>query len=149
MLYLILIVACISVFGWLSGNIILASYSDKYIPIAPLNLMILGILTVIFIFQLDSEKPLFKYKLFTVLLFLVAFFSLFIFLNYFFKFAGDIENVIVKDQKKFGSVIIGHISPISSLLYLFSCFGIFGARKNMPRLVIYIGTSFSLLILVE
>jgi PAS domain S-box-containing protein len=146
LLYIILSVAGINVFGWLSGNMILASFSAKYIPIAPLNLIILAILTFLLLFQLHSEKPLFTYTFFTVLVVIIASFSLFILLNYFFRFAGDIESVIVKGQRKIGSVIIGHISPISSLLYFFSCFGILGIRKNMPRLAKYIGTSFSLLI---
>lgn len=144
LLYLILFLACISIFGWLTGNMILASYSEKYIPVAPLNLLILVILTIILLFQLKSGKPPSS----TVLLLLVGSFSLFIFLNYFFGFAGDIEGAIVKNPKKIGSAIIGHMSPISSLLYVFSSFGIYGVRKDIPRPVKYIGTSFSLLIFI-
>jgi PAS domain S-box-containing protein len=148
LLYLILSVASVNLIGWLSGNIVLASFSENYIPIAPLNLIILTILTLVLWFQLHSEKPPFSNTLFTVLLVLVASFSLFIFFNYFFSFAGDLENAIVRDQRKIGNVIIGHISPISSLLYFFSCLGIFAIRKNMPRSVKYIGIIFSLLIFI-
>jgi PAS domain S-box-containing protein len=127
---------------------ILTSYSVKYIPIAPVNLTILFILTIIFLFRLDFEKSPLSHTLITSLLLLVAFFSLFIFLNYFFKITADIENTIIKTPKKLGNVLIGHMSPISSIMYFFTSIGLLGLRQNNHPLIKNTGSSFSLLVFI-
>ena len=59
---------------------------------------------------------------------------------------GDIEKTIIKNPIKLGNVFIGHISPISSLLYFFTSIGIFGLRVNNHRILKLLGTSFSVLV---
>jgi PAS domain S-box-containing protein len=148
LLYLTLIIACVSLFGWSTGNLSLASYSSKYIPIAPLNAAIIITLTLIFLIDLKSEKSHFSRRFSVPVLLFVVIFCLLIFLNFFFRFAGDIENVIVKDPKMFRNVLLGRMSPISSLLFIFICIGIFGLRQSKTLIINYIGASLAILVVI-
>src|ERR1035437_3549358 len=148
LLFLTIIIAGLSLFGWITGNMGLASYSIKYIPIAPSNAVILIILTVIFLVNFNFEGPRVSKTIVIPLLLLVTLLCLIIFLNYFFKFSGDIENVIVKNPKKIGNILLGRMSPISSLLFIFICICIFGVRHNNYVLIKYMGGSLSLLVFI-
>jgi PAS domain S-box-containing protein len=148
LLFLTLMTAGLSLVGWLTGNLGLASYSIKYIPIAPSNAVILITLTVIFLVNLNFEKSYVSKTIVIPLLLLVTLVCLVIFLNYFFKFTGDIENVIVKNPKKFGNVLLGRMSPISSLLFIFICICILGIRYKNSLIIKYLGASCSLLVFI-
>jgi PAS domain S-box-containing protein len=148
LLFLTLMTAGLSLVGWLTGNLSLASYSIKYIPIAPSNAVILITLTVIFLVNLNFEKSYVSKTIVIPLLLLVTLVCLVIFLNYFFKFTGDIENVIVKNPKKFGNVLLGRMSPISSLLFIFICICILGIRYKNSVIIKYLGASCSLLVFI-
>jgi PAS domain S-box-containing protein len=148
LLYFTLIIACISLFGWLTGNLGLASYSSKFIPIAPLNVAIIITLTVILLIELKSEKSRFSQIITVPLLLFVILFCLLIFLNFFFRFAGDIENVIVKDPQVFRNVLLGRMSPISSLLFIFICISIFGLRQSKTIIINYIGAGLAVLVVI-
>jgi PAS domain S-box-containing protein len=144
-LFLILIVAGLSLFGWFSGKMGLASYSLNYIPSPHLASVIFFVLSFHFIFYIRSEKSRFVKLIATPLVLLVALFSIYIFLNYFFKSIWEIETIFIRNPEKFGNVLIGRTSPITSLLLIFICIGIAGIRQNNSKIVKYIGGSFSLL----
>jgi PAS domain S-box-containing protein len=148
LLVLILIITGSGVFGWLSGKMALASFSLKYIPIAPLNLVITIALSILFLINIKVNKSRFSQLYSTSLILLIGLFCLYIFLNYFFNLTQDIENAFVKNPERFGKVLIGRMSPITSLLFICICIGLLGLRQNSSRIVRYAGGSFSLLVVL-
>jgi two-component system, sensor histidine kinase and response regulator len=143
-LYLVLLIALMSTAGWLSGAMGLASFSPDYIPIAPTNIVILIVLSATFLFRLEAEKSQLSSFITTSIILLalvVCVAILIVFLN---GFSLDIEGVIVKNPARFGNVVIGRISPISSSLYIFICIGILCLDTEKAR---HIGGSVSLLVL--
>ncbi len=68
------------------------------------------------------------------------------FLNHTLNFHWDIENIFIKNPRKIGSVPIGHMSPITSLLIIFICITILLKRYNNSNIFKYIGGSLSLLV---
>jgi two-component system, sensor histidine kinase and response regulator len=144
-LYLILIVAGLTLIGWFSDNTGLASYSLNFIPFTHLGAVTYIILSIYFIFFIKLEKSGFVKFIETPLVLLVTLFGIYIFLNYFFKFTWNFETIFIKNPEKFGNVVIGRTSPITSLLVIFICIGLLGIRRNNSKIVKYIGGSFSLL----
>ncbi len=146
-IYLVFLIAVMSLAGWLSGKMGLASYSMNYIPIAPANVLMLILLSVSFLFNMRKPNSGFISSLTKVIVILVVLFCLFILLNYEYGFSWDLEKLMVKNPDRFGNVVTGRISPISSVLYIFICVGIISIDKKSIRLR-YIGSSSSLLVLL-
>jgi PAS domain S-box-containing protein len=148
LIFLILFVAGVGLYGWLSGNMIFASYSPKYIPIAPSNIVIVILLSLVFIYDMKLKRSHFLDLVSIQIVLLLALFCLIIFLQYFFNLSWDIENTLIRNPVRLGKVLIGRMSPITSLLYIFICTGILGIRLKNPVSLRYLGGSFTLLALV-
>jgi two-component system sensor histidine kinase/response regulator len=145
LLYVILLIAFMSLLGWLSGKMGLASYASKYIPMAPANVLILITLTIALLLKLKFEKSRLSFILTPAVLFVVLF-CLVILITYIFKFSWDIENIFVRNPNRFGDVVTGRISPISSLLYIFLSIGILGVNHENLKVSKYLSGSFTLLV---
>lgn len=142
-IYLVFLIALMSTAGWLSGKMGLTSFSREYIPIAPINVVILIILSTTFLFRLKAKKRELS-SFFTtgiILLGLLVCFTILVIFIY--GFSIDIEGVMLKNPARFGNVVIGRISPISSSLYIFICVSILCLDKEKIK---YIGGSISLLV---
>lgn len=148
LLYVILVIAGLSIIGWFSGNMDFASYSLSYVPIAPANLVILIPICIISIFKLRFEKSKFSESYSTVLLLIIAVFCLIILIHYFFKFFVDIEDIIFKNAESHGNLITGRISPISCLLFILVCVAVHGLSESRSVKIKYIGGTVSLLVLI-
>ena len=146
LLFLVLFIAGLSLLGWLFCKIIFASFSLTYIPIAPATAVTFIVLSILLLSNKNFEKARFLQSISTPLVLFVALFCLFIFLNYFFNFTWDIENVFVKNPERLGNVLIGRMSPITSLLFIFACISVLSIRQNNSNIIKYIGGSFSLLV---
>jgi two-component system, sensor histidine kinase and response regulator len=148
LLYVILLIAFLSLVGWLSGKMGLASYAATYIPMAPANVLILIILTLALLIKLKFEKSrLFSFIVTSGVLFTV-FFCLVILVTFIFRFSWDIENVLVKNPDRFRNVIAGRISPISSFLYVILSIGILSIDHKNQKVYRYLGGSFTLLVFI-
>ena len=145
LLFLILIIAGISLSGWLSGKMGLASVSLKYIPIAHSSTVVFIALSILFFINIDLEKSGLIRSLVTLSVIIIAFYCGLILLDFIFDFAWDAENNFIRNPEKFGNVLIGRMSPISSLLFIFICAGILGIKQNKFNIIKYSGGSLSLL----
>ncbi len=145
-LYIILLIAVLSLLGWISGKMGLASFSLTYIPIAPANVLILITLTIILLLRQNIERSQSFSVISNLLLLSVILLCLIIILTYLFKFPLDVENVFVKNPNRFGKVVVGRISPISSLLLIFLAIGIFGIGRNTSAAGKYVSGAFTLLV---
>jgi signal transduction histidine kinase len=146
LLFMIIIIAGISLFGWVSGKLGLASFSLKYIPIPHSSAAVFIALSILFVIVINSEKSHLTKTTTTPIIIFIALFCLFIFLNFFLRFSQDIENVIVKNPESFGNVLTGRMSPITSLLFILICIGILGIRQHSSKIFKYISGSSSLLV---
>ena len=145
LVFLVLFIAGLSLLGWILGNLILASVSSAFIPIAPSTAIIFIILSsCLFLQNKFRESPAIQLFI-TVLVVLVVLFCLNIFLGYLFNFTWDIENIFIKNQNTLGNVPIGRMSPISALLFIFISIGLLSNRHNVTNSIRYIGGSFSLM----
>jgi PAS domain S-box-containing protein len=144
-LFLVLFIAGLSLIGWLSGKMGLATYSLNFIPIPQLSVIILILLSIL-LGLIQSEKSGFVKSATTPVVILIALFSLYIFLNYFFKFTWEVEEIFIKNPERVGNVLIGRMSPITSLLFIFICLGLWGIRQNSSNIIRYVGGSFSMLV---
>ena len=123
-LILTILIAGISLIGWLIGKIIYASFSIKYIPIAHSSAIIFIAISLIFIAIIKFEKSQFAKRIAMPILLLIIIYCSLILLDFIFDFTWDLENIFINNPEKFGNVPIGRMSPISSLLIIFICLGI-------------------------
>jgi len=145
LLFLVLIITGISLYGWLFDNIALASFSLKYKPISPVVALTFIALCILFYININFEKSRLTKSLITFFIILLAFLYSIFFLNYFFNFTLDIESIFVKNIDRFGNGLTGHMSPIASLLFVFLCISVLSIKQNNSRIIKYIGGSLSLL----
>ncbi len=146
LLYTILIISSLALFGWLSGNMIFTSYSLNYIPIAPSNIILVSILIIISLLNLKFGDVRFLQIVSTILILFVVSFCLFIFIQYIFSLSYDIEKALLKNPQRFGNLSIGRMSPITSILFIFICLGMLGTKQKNLYIARYIGGGISLLV---
>jgi PAS domain S-box-containing protein len=145
LIFLILFIAGLSLFGWLFDLMSLSSFSPKYISISPSSVSMFISLSILFLINNNLGKSQFTKSLVTLFVIIDAFYCSIIFLKYFFNLSWDIEYILIKNHEMFGGVPIGRMSPITALLFIFICISILGIRKNNTAIIKYIGASFSLL----
>ena len=145
LLLLVLLISGISLIGWLIDKVILASFLTNYIPVAPSTALLFITLSVIFLVNNKTEGSLIIKSIAFALLVLSVLFCLDIFLNYFFSFGWNIENIFIEDPRKFGAVLIGRMSPLTSVLFIFSSIGIWKIGENSSETGKYITSGFALL----
>jgi len=146
LLFLVLFIAVFSLFGWLFGMITFTTFSEKYIPIAPSTAVIFIALCLLFLSHLYFRKSLFIQTVEALITIFVVLFCIEIVLDYFFNFSWDIENIFISDPASLGNVLTGRISPITSLLFISTCAGIWGIRQNNSDIIRHIGGRFSLVV---
>jgi PAS domain S-box-containing protein len=144
LLFLVLIIAGLSLFGWFSGKMDLATVSSTFIPIAPSSSLIFIIISILFFLPDKFEKSRINQSIIIAIVLLIILFSLNIFLDYIFNFPWDIEKVFIKNPERLGSVPKGRMSPITSLLFIFICIGFLLRKQNSSNIFSYIGGCFSL-----
>jgi len=145
LLFLVIIIAGLSLIGWLSGLMGLATISAKYIPIAPSSAVTFIALCILYITNIKFEDSRIIRPIQIFVGVLVVLFCLEIFLDYLFDFSWDIENIFLINPEKLGDVPIGRMSPITSILFILTAVSIFSIGQKNSDIVRYIGGSFSLL----
>ncbi len=146
LLFPVLFFAGISLIGWIFDITILKSFSYAYIPIAPSTAIMFITLCFVFLSTVYTEKLRFVQTYSIHLIFTVVLICVEIFLEHFFKFSWDIENVVLGNPELLGPLHKGHMSQLSSLLFVFTCIGIFGIRQNDSTVIKYIGSAVSTLV---
>ncbi len=144
-LFLILLISGIGLFGWLSGKMGLASFSLKYLPIPHSSAVVFIALSILFFININFEKSQLIKSLVTLSAIIIAFYCSLIFLDFLFNFTWDVENIFIKNPERFGDILKGRMSPITSLMFIFICTSFLGIRQNNFNIIKYIGGSFSLI----
>jgi signal transduction histidine kinase len=145
-LFFILFIAGIGLFGWLSGKMGLASFSLKYIPIPHSEAVVFIVLSILLFININFEKSRLIKSLVTLSAIIIAFYCSLIFLDFLFNFTWDAENIFIKNPEKFGTVLIGRMSPITALLCICTCIGVLGIQQNNSNKIKYAGGCFSLIV---
>ena len=145
LLFVVLFVASLSLIGWIEDKIIFASVFSNFIPIAPSTALLFFILSILLISNYNFEKSRITQSVTSPVVFLVALFCLLVLLDYIFNFTWDIENIFIANPERFENISTGRMSPITSLLFLFTCLSILAGTKHTSNTIKYIGGSFSLL----
>jgi signal transduction histidine kinase len=145
LLFFVLIITGISLFGWFSGRMGLTSFSLRYIPIPHSSAVVFIVLSILFFIRYKFEQSGLVRLSISVLVSFVAFYCILIFLDFIFNFTWDVENIFIKNPVKFGDVLVGRMSPITSLLFILICAGILGNFKMNSATMRYLGGSFSFL----
>lgn len=141
MLFLVFLIASLSLLGWAFDKLIIASVSLDFIPMAPSSALLFFILSITYI--RIKRKPVNKILITSVIL-LVTLFCIFIIIDYIFNLKWDIENIFFANPDSYGSFAIGRMSPISSLLFFFTCISIIVFDRGNTNSIKYIGGSLSL-----
>jgi PAS domain S-box-containing protein len=143
-LFIVLIIAGITLCGWIFDNIALVSFSLKYKPISPIIAGTFIVLSILIYIYLNFEKSRLTKSLVTLLFIIITLFYGIVILGYIFNFANNIENVFVKNANRYGTELTGYMSQIAALLFFGICISILLIRKNYPDLIKYIGGSLAL-----
>jgi two-component system, sensor histidine kinase and response regulator len=146
LIFFVLIVAGISLYGWLFDNLALASFSLRYKPISPIIAVTFIALSILLHIKVNFEKSRLTTTIVTILLFLIALFYSIVFLSNFFNFIHGIEIFFVKNIDRYGNVLTSYMSPIASLLIIFICISILSISQNNSYIIKNIGGSFTLLV---
>jgi len=146
LLFLIILITGLNLFGWLSGKMGLTSFSMKFIPIPHSSAVIFIALSVLFLVKMDFEKSTLIIS--TVLLLIIAIYCSLIFLDFLFNFSWDVEIIFIRNPEKFGNVSIDRMSPITSFLFIMICICILGIRQKNTDIIKYISAGFTLLVLL-
>lgn len=108
--------------GWITDELLLASLSSAYIPMAPMSATSFIFLSTAISLQHSTKK--FRWPVLFIILVLVI-----LSLNALLAIAGvpgfAIEDQLVNTQSMFGLVPIGRMSPITALLFLLSALSLF------------------------
>lgn len=140
-LFLVILIASISLVGWIIGKIIIASVSMNFIPMAPSTgffFLILGI--SLFITKNYSGTQLSRRIILSLLAFTLLF-CVIILIEFLFNLNFDIENIFISNPANFDKVTIGRMSPITAFLFGTSCIGIWGKVNRNSRIIGYFGGS--------
>jgi len=134
--------------GWLSGKMGLTSFSHDYIPMAHASAVVFIALSIIFFIYNNYEKSERPVSLILPAVIIISSYCALILLDFLYNFTWDVENIFIKNPEKFGDVLIGRMSPISSFLFVLICIGFLGIRQKKSVTVKYICGSLSSLALI-
>ena len=123
-LYLVILISAIGLIGWKTGELLFASISVLYIPIAPSTAysFIISSLALILILRVKNNTYI-KY-LSQGLITLVILTSSMILVRFFVGYGWDLENIFIKNPKQFENMPIGRMSPLTAGLFLINGFTI-------------------------
>lgn len=145
LLYPVLIITGINLIGWISGRMWLTSFSVKFIPMPHSSAVVFIALSIILYMFIEFENSRQIRSLVSILVIALSFYCCLIFFDFLFDFKGDAESIFIKNPERFGNVLTGRMSPITSLLFVLLCIGIPGIYKKNPDIIKYAAGSLSLL----
>jgi len=114
---IVLAVAVLALAGWLSGQLLLASMGDSFIPMAPSTALCFTLLAIPLILHRETSYPGPARLILSFMSALVVLAALFLLLQNF--LALDLERVLVADTQAFGQVVTGRMSPLTAVGLLF------------------------------
>ncbi|MCE5194224.1 MAG: CHASE domain-containing protein [Nitrospiraceae bacterium] len=120
---IVLFISVVSIVGWISGRLIVASYSSKYIPMAFTTALFFALISLSFLTYIHSFSD-FSRKFARVAAITVIFYSFLTLLQLIVNADIGIDTFLVRAQDTLKDISIGHMSPITSLGFLLSGFSL-------------------------
>jgi PAS domain-containing protein len=145
LLYFVVVIAVLTLIGWLFNNIWLSSFSCKYKPTSPIVATTFIALSILLYLSIKTENSRLERNIVTSSVIIIMILYGTIFLGYFLDFSMHIEKILVTDLDKFGVTLTGFMSPVASVLFLFICISILSLRYKKHNIIKYIGGSLSLI----
>ena len=133
-----LLISLIGLFGWVSGNIFMAKFSNLYIPIAPLTALgfiIISLVMFVFSTKKRNKKLVIFCHLFLGVVLLIAFRIIY---EWLFNTSWQIERFLVKNPENFGDVLTGRMSPFTAFLFVLDSLAIMFYNSYSRNLYKYI-----------
>jgi PAS domain S-box-containing protein len=116
LLYCAILIAGISLIGWVVEDFVLTAFSSAYIPMAPITAIIF-IFYSVYLFPSNRFTKSGGFKTASLITTIIlGVLCLLIFLNYYIGFNLDIESIIIKNPKYFGNIMTGRMSPLTAFL---------------------------------
>jgi len=143
-----ILISISGIYGWYAGKYGFASFSLVYIPSAPATSFVFLALSLLLLLIIHFDKSKFIKITSTILTLCILFFCSLIFLDFIFDFTWDAENFIVFNPEIVGTIPIGRMSPITSLLFIFNCIGILGIKQFNYKIYKYISGFLSLFVFI-
>ncbi len=136
---LVLMIALLGLFGWITGRILFAQFSVFYIPIAPSTAVsfIILTLTLLFFYRFRASKATKVFsKIFVVLILVLV--SL-ILLKWIIGFSWDAEDIFLKNPEMKDNYVSGRMSPVTASLFVLVCLAllIFFDMKGNSRKILF------------
>lgn len=148
LLFLIIFITGLNLFGWISGNMGLTSFSIKFIPIPHSSAVVFIALSILFVFDIGPKTSHLAKSAIILFEILIIIYCSLIFLEFLFEFPWDLETIFIKNPATFENVLIGRMSPITSFSFVLICLIMLGSRQKSSELINYIGADLSLLVLL-
>ncbi len=117
---IVLFIAILGLFGWISGKTLFSRFSPLYIPIAPSTAVSFLIICLSFLgyYKQRSKQAGILSSLSVGSIFLLA---LMILMKWIFRGTWDIESLFIKNPSIESSYVTGRMSPVTALLFLLIC----------------------------
>ena len=148
LLFLVIIITGLNLFGWLMGKMGLTSFSIKFIPIPLSSAVVFIALSILFVFKWDSKTSLLAKSMVILFEILIAIYCGLIFLDFLFDFPWDLETIFIKNPESFGNVLIGRMSPVTSFSFVLISLIMLGSGQKNSEIIKYFGAALSLLVLL-
>jgi signal transduction histidine kinase len=146
LLFFVLLIVCLSLFGWLTGKTSLASYSLQFIPIAFSTIAMFLALSILLLIIIKHDTSKFIKSFAAFFIIILAIFCSIILLEFLFHFPSEVENIFIRNPEMFESVLLGRMSPITALLFIFICVSLLSSRQKSLPAIKYIGGTCSLFV---
>lgn len=145
LIFPVLIITGINLIGWLSGRMSLTSFSVKFIPIPHSSAVVFISLSILLYLFIEFEYSRQIRSLVSILVIVIVFYCSLIFLDFLFNFKLDAESIFIKNPERFGKVLTGRMSPITSFLFVLTGTGILGINNKDSVIIKYTTGSLSIL----
>lgn len=115
---IVIIIAAIGLFGWITNDLFFAQISELYIPIAPSTAVSFTVLSIVLLLLIKRpEIKIIRSICIGLLVISIVFFSIII-IDYIFTFPWDIEEIFIHNPERFGEVVKGRMSPLTAILFI-------------------------------
>ena len=143
--FLVIFLAGLTILGWIFNDVSLTAFSFKFKPISPIVAITFITLSILFFLRINFGKSQVIITGVKYLILIIALFYCTIFLGYFVHFAINIENIFVKNLNRFGIPLTGYMSPIASMLFIFTCISILSNKQYKSSIIQYTGGSLAII----
>ena len=145
LLFLVIIVAGLGIFGWITDHIILTSFSIRYKPISPIiATTFIALSILLYAKTIFGKSRIVKFCVSLALVGFMLFYGVFI-IGYFLNFTGNIETFLINNVNRFGNTLTGRMSQVAAFQFFSICLSIILIKPGYPEIIRYISGCLALI----